>query len=105
MMKHNIDFDKAKKLEKNMPKALLEVTLFLLDMIKPLVPWLTGNLRSSYDYRKISNFIYRIFTDVEYATKVEYGDEHQKAQPHVRLALQTEKDRASELFRKTLWPT
>ncbi len=64
---------------------------------KANAPVRTGRLKNSINSR-VQGDVAIVGTNVEYATHVEYGTKHQKAQPYMRPALDSNRKKLVQLY-------
>lgn len=88
-----------KEVEQAARKQLVESTIRIESDAKKEAPVDTGRLRSSIK-REIEGDSARVYSDVEYASYVEWGTSTSPAQPFFQPAIERERQRLPEEFRK-----
>lgn len=92
-----------RQLKENEERALEAIGIFVRGETQVRCPVRTGNLRDSYDYQvDHPSKTVRIGTNVEYGSYVELGTSNHREQPHLRPAVEENKDRIQRLTKNYL---
>lgn len=92
-----------RRLKENERRALEAIGIFVRGEVQVRTPVDTGNLRNSYDYAvNLGANSVQIGTNVEYGPYVELGTRKMSAQPHLRPAIEENKERIRRLATEQL---
>lgn len=92
-----------RKMKENERKALEAVGFFVTREVKKRAPVDTGRLRSSYRHQvDLGQRNVKIGTDVQYSPYLEFGTSKQRAQPHLRPAMEENKNQIQKIVSEHL---